>query len=336
MEGATVPCWHAILQATMPTEHHAFFYTHGGRAFPQDLLMAANAELNQFVQLLEAEGVKVRRPDPVDCSRQFATPDWSSPAGLYTAMPRDCLLVIGDEIIEAPMAWRCRYFETFAYRSLLKNYFQQGARWSAAPRPQLPDALYQPVEEQEGEEAFPFRSMLSEYEPTFDAADYIRCGKDIFVQRSQVTNSFGIAWLRRHLGERYRIHELQFNDPHPMHLDATFVPLAPGKLLVNPERIRGIKLPEMLASWEVRYAAQPVPRAAPPLYMSSHWLSMNILMLDEERVVVEAQEEPLIAQLTSWGFKPLRCPFRHFQALGGSFHCATLDVRRRGGLQSYF
>jgi glycine amidinotransferase len=26
----------------------------------------------------------------------------------------------------------------------------------------------------------------------------------------------------------------------------------------------------------------------------------------------------------------------HYAAFGGSFHCATLDVRRRGGLQSYF
>lgn len=32
-----------------------------------------------------------------------------------------------------------------------------------------------------------------------------------------------------------------------------------------------------------------------------------------------------------WGFKPLLCDVRSFNSFGGSFHCATLDVRRRGG-----
>ena len=48
-------------------------------------------------------------------------------------MPRDFLLVIGDELIEAPMAWRSRFFEYRAYRPLLKQYFRQGANWTTAP-----------------------------------------------------------------------------------------------------------------------------------------------------------------------------------------------------------
>ena len=63
---------------------------------------------------------------------------------------------------------------------------------------------------------------------------------------------------------------------------------------------------------------------------------MNVLMLDEERVVVEKHEEPLIKALKDWGFKPILCSFRNFYTFGGSFHCATLDIRRRGTLQSYF
>jgi glycine amidinotransferase len=70
--------------------------------------------------------------------------------------------------------------------------------------------------------------------------------------------------------------------------------------------------------------------------MSSPWISMNVISLDERRVVVEEGEAPLIAKLRSWGFDPIPCPFRAFQAFGGSFHCATLDVRRTGELESYF
>ena len=59
-------------------------------------------------------------------------------------------------------------------------------------------------------------------------------------------------------------------------------------------------------------------------------------MLDEERVIVEKRQEPLIKALKSWGFKPIPCSFENYFPFLGSFHCATLDIRRRGELQSYF
>ena len=61
---------------------------------------------------------------------------------MYAAMPRDILLVVGDEIIEAPMAWRARFFEYRAYRKLMKEYFHAGAKWTTAPKPTMADELY--------------------------------------------------------------------------------------------------------------------------------------------------------------------------------------------------
>ncbi len=66
------------------------------------------------------------------------------------------------------------------------------------------------------------------------------------------------------------------------------------------------------------------------------WLSMNVLLLDEERVICEKSQEPTIHALKDWGFKPIPCNFMNFNPFGGAFHCATLDIRRRGTLQSYF
>ena len=60
-------------------------------------------------------------------------------------MPRDILMVVGDEIIEAPMAWRSRFFEYRAYRPLLKEYFKRGAKWTTAPKPLMSDDLYDQV-----------------------------------------------------------------------------------------------------------------------------------------------------------------------------------------------
>jgi hypothetical protein len=147
---------------------------------------------------------------------------------------------------------------------------------------------------------------------------------------------FGIEWLRRHLGDDYRVHEVEVNDTHPMHIDATFYPLAPGKLLINPERVPMV--PELFrkSGWDILVCPTPLMPESHPMYNSSPWISMNVLMLDEERVIVSEGEDTLIRALKEWGFKPIPCNFYNFATIGGGFHCASLDIRRKGELKSCF
>lgn len=332
LDGATIPEWHVQLQSTMPRKYRDFYKKNGGKPFPKEQIEAGKKDLEEFVHILESEGVVVKRPDPIDFSKSYSTLDWNCKSGLYAAMPRDVLMVIGNEIIEAPMAWRSRYFETNAYRTLIKDYFKKGAKWTAAPKPQMSDELYNYdyKEPQEGEEKY----SITEFEPTFDAADFMRFGKDVFVQKSNVTNQFGIDWLQNHLNNQYQIHTLEVNDTHPMHIDATIMPLASGKLLINKERL--VKIPEIFKDWDILEAPNPCIPDDQCLYMTSRWINMNILSLDEKRVIVEREEETMIKALQGWGFKPIPCNFRSFNTFGGSFHCATIDIRRRGELRSYF
>lgn len=333
IDGASVPSWDICLKATMPKDQRDFYQRFGGKPFPSEQVERAARELEAFVHILESEGVIVHQPDKLDHNKSYSTPQWQSPGGLYAVMPRDVILVIGNEIIEAPMAWRSRYFEINAYRPLIQDYFRKGAKWTAAPKPQLDDQLYNyNYKEPPGDQLTGY--VITEWEPTFDAADFIRCGRDIFYQKSHVTNEFGIEWLKSHLGDQFVLHEIQVNDPHPMHIDATFMPLAPGKLLLNRDRIK--KIPEMFKTWDVFYAPQPCLADNHTLYMTSKWVNMNVLMLDHERVMVEKGEESMIKLLKNKGFKPIPCDFTHFNTFGGSFHCATLDIRRKGELQSYF
>lgn len=60
-------------------------------------------------------------------------------------MPRDSILIVGDEIIEATMTWRCRYFEFKCFRHLIVDYWRRGAQWTMAPKPQLNDNTFVPV-----------------------------------------------------------------------------------------------------------------------------------------------------------------------------------------------
>lgn len=330
IDNIRVPEWDPGLRAVVPERNHSFFQGNAGGSFPEELVERAQAEVDNFADLLEDQGVIVRRPDPVDQHKPVVLPFFSCGGGFYSAMPRDCLLAIGNKLIEVPMAWRSRYFETFAYRKLLKEYFLAGAEWVAAPKPMLSDELWDPSHDPDANR---FNSVVSEFEPVFDAADFIKLGKDIIGQRSHVTNDFGIEWLRRCLGPDYTVHIYEFDDASTMHIDTTILPLAPGKILVN--KLWTSRLPGIFKHWDILQPPESVIPDTHPLYFTSKWIHTNVLMLDETRVIVEAQEEPLIRALKSWGFEVLRCPFRHFQSFGGSFHCATLDVRRRGDLKSY-
>ena len=54
-------------------------------------------------------------------------------------------MVIGNEIIEAPMGWRTRFFEYRAYRKLMTEYFKKGAIVTTAPKPLMTDQLFDQV-----------------------------------------------------------------------------------------------------------------------------------------------------------------------------------------------
>ncbi|MGW6570138.1 amidinotransferase [Streptomyces sp. NPDC054975] len=336
LEGATIPSGHPVVTCNIPPWAARLQGLAAGRSYPRRLIEPAQQELDEFIALLRSLGITVRRPDPADHKRRFGTPDWSS-RGFGTTCPRDSLLVIGDEIIETPMAWPCRYFETYPYRSLVKDYFRRGARWTAAPKPQLTDELYDPDFTVPRPDE-PMRYILTDHEPVFDAADFVRAGRDLFVTRSNVTNRMGIEWLRRHLGSGYRIHEIESRCRTPMHIDTTFLPLGPGKVLVNPEYVDVDRLPDVLRTWEVLVAPEPDPLDERLLELTSicgKWLSMNVLMLDEKHVVTERHHTGMLRALERWGFEPVPCNLLHYAPFGGSFHCATLDIRRRGPLQTY-
>lgn len=280
-------------------------------------------DFSALTELLTQAGVVVRRPEPPAADLRYATPDWASVAS-HALMPRDCLLVVGDRLIEVPMAMRSRYFETAPYRKLLREYFDGGATWLAAPKPQLPDETYVYA---------PDRSIVAEIEPLFDAANLLRCGRDIFFNVNNTGNKLGAEWLRRALGPDFRVHEVTVCADH---IDTTLHVLHPGLLLANAGRLTPDKLPEQLRNWKTIWVDPPEddgyafawPRA-------SVWIGMNILALGPDRVIVPANQTRLARQLEDAGVEPVLTPFRHGRTLGGGLHCCSLDVRRGGELGNF-
>ena len=295
-----------------------------------ELQDAAERQLDELAMLLVDRGIVVRRPEPIDYGVQFASPDWRCGAGRAGACPRDTLLVVGDAIIEANMGQRARFFEYRAYRRLVTEYFHRGARWVAAPKPVLADTLYDGFSEG--------ATLLGNGEPVFDAACFVRMGRDIFWQPDMVSNAAGAAWLARALGPDIRIHTIRFAEEAPLHIDTTLVPIRPGLALFNPERPCIDSGFALFADngWQLVPAPRSVRSAPPRPGGVSNWISMNLLMLDPRTAMVEAAEKPTIALLESLGCTVIPVAFDQVYGFGGGLHCCTLDIRRSGRLESWF
>lgn len=121
-----------------------------------------------------------------------------------------------------------------------------------------------------------------------------------------MTNNFGIEWMKRHLGDIYNIHLLSFDNPNVMHIDTTVYPIGPGLLIVNPDRpCHQIDMFHK-AGWKVVQAPRPVMEAKPPYWFPSKWLSMNVLMLDPKRVLVDEREIPMQKMFEKLGIKCIK------------------------------
>ena len=314
---------------------------------PQDTIDRGNELLDRFAETLERRGIVVDRPTPIDFSQPVTTPDFHTDSQFGCMPPRDVLLTVGSEILEATMSYRCRWFEYLCYRPLLQRYWEEDRnfRHEAAPKPRLTDADYradylsadvgvQSRLEWTSRKFF----VTTEHEPLFDAADVLRMGRDLVVQHGFTTNLKGIEWLRRHFPS-HRVHAVNFpGDPYPIHIDATFTPLRPGLLINNPQRRLPNEQRKLFEEndWEIIDAAPPAHNSPPPLCYSSVWLSMNVLALDSKTVCVEKSEVYQADQLDKLGFEVVEVELRDAYAFGGGLHCCTADVFREGQCEDYF
>jgi len=336
--------------------------------FPEERVAEARELTDNFVKILEGRGVVVDQPTPLDYSQRVQTPDWVNESMRGCMVPRDLLLPLGNEILEATMSYRSRWFEYLSYRPILEKYFQEDPNflWEAAPKPRLTDETYEKgywenftkvwTFEEKMERARRRRWNLTEKEPIFDAADVARVGKDIFVLVAATTNEAGFSWLKRHFEPKgFRVHRVEYGGhTYLWHLDASYNPLCPGKataMLITPCLTEEFLELHRINGWELVPATPPVRTEIDPWSFIDFecidktfigdakpelWLSCNTLMLDPKTVFVEQLETRLQDQLDKLGFEVIPVPFWQVGAFGGAFHCSTVDVYREGKCEDYF
>ncbi|WP_198659064.1 glycine amidinotransferase [Nocardiopsis sp. FIRDI 009] len=300
----------------------------GEGAYPRHVIDETNEDLATLADVLRSLGVTVHRPPAVDSTTEYGAPGWRS-RGRSSYCPRDLALVVGSAIIETPSPMRARYNELFGLRPLFQEYMLAGAHWISAPKPQLRDELY-------GLDADGFPA-LGEAEPVFEAANCLRLGRDVLYQVSRSGNELGRHWLESTLDliSGVRLHPLR-GLYQGTHIDTTIAPLRPGLVLLNPERVTPATVPEPLRGWDVVWCPPMRERpTAVPHTLSSPWIGMNLLMVDPDTAIVDADQTELIAALERHGVGVLPLRLRHARVLGGGFHCVTLDTVRDGGPEDY-
>ena len=99
---------------------HAFPRGTYGRV-PAEMVARANELLDNFALLLERRGIRVDRPTPLDFSQPVSTPEWTQATMAGCMPPRDLLITLGNEVLEATMSARSRWFEYLCYRPLIER-----------------------------------------------------------------------------------------------------------------------------------------------------------------------------------------------------------------------
>lgn len=306
-----------------------------------------NEDIAGLITTLESLSVTVHRPTEVGPEpRLTRTPAWSA-----TMLPalnvRDNVIVMGDEIVETPPMMRSRYFENQLLKPILMDYFAQGARWSVMPRPLMTDGSFdfsyvdgtgspdEPLEPTTRPDDSPFHVGI---EMMMDAAQILRFGRDVLVNVSTAHHELAYQWLERQFEGRLRLHRIyRLSDDH---IDSTILPLRPGLLLARSPQIVD-QLPRELQKWDRIYYPEPAVDGFPDyqdddLIITSRFIDMNVLSIDDSTVIVNAEHVELAKLLESQGITAIPVRHRHRRLFGGGFHCFTVDTVREGGCEDYF
>jgi len=222
--------------------------------------------------------------------------DFVEVGGMYNYCPRDRLLVWGDTMVDVNMMYPCRNQE-------IKNY----TRLLADARNIL--------------------TMPRDSGMILDAANICRLGDTWLFLESASGNRAAYEWLCTKF-PKVNIELCNFYSG--VHIDSTIVPLREGLVMLNASRVTSDNCPRAFDYWEKIWVTDDmiVPQDFYQYPYASKWIAMNMLVLDPETVIVDADQTALIPVLKSHGFDIIPLRLRHSRTLGGGFHCVTLDTHR--------
>lgn len=342
------PLEEIIVGRAYPSSHFDYLQDQEFRDKMKRILDETEEDLQELCEVLRGLGVTVRRPDVVFNLHQDGQPyvfDLQSNKFTFPnhpLMPRDTLFAYGDKVVETYTGSHGRFFENSNYYSLLMEYFKAGAEWISMPKPLLGqnDKGYL---QQDGKRIL------------FHAANLLRCGPDVFYSQPSLPGTKwsgkgtkeGLSWLQRQFPES-RFHPA----PCQGHLDGKIALLKPGLLATWSKKF----VPEALKHWDciIIDSPNPFPDEFNNLrkrrfykefvtdwltewigYVDETVFDINMLSVSEKLVITNGYNKKAYQDFQRHGIEAIPWNFRHQYFWDGAIHCVTLDVRRKGGCESY-
>lgn len=285
-------------------------------------------DLKIFQALLESYGIKVHRPSTIPFS-EIKTPYWSMPGTRIPLSPRDLYLVLGDTIIESAMCEPERFFETFYFRDIMIDKFNDGAKWLAMPmvRHNYDGTNWGGTDDQ-----------IPNLDPIMDAPSVMKYGRDLFVNTIGAGNQLGLRWLEKHFGDTYNIHEIN----NPMisgHMDTQINILRPG-LIMTPYDPN--LLPPYFKEWDfinvsvdkdrdMSDGQELIDSRIQDGDFANSNLVVNCLSVDQNTVVMfdhYKDQDKVIGELDNRGIRVLFTPMTNSHFFNQGVTCMTLELER--------
>jgi N-dimethylarginine dimethylaminohydrolase len=251
----------------------------------QIIIEETNEDLENFRQALESLDIKVYRPKDLD---------FQSFDGMYNYCPRDRVLIVGKNIIDAPMLYPTRKREIHAIDHMLTETI----------------------------------ITCTNREVVFDAANVCRLGKDLLYLVSDSGNRKGAEWLQKIL-PTHKVHILD-NIYSGVHIDSTIIPVREGLVVLNADRINQNNLPDIFKKWEKIWITgnDIVPQDFIGYPYASKYIALNFLTVNPNLIICDPKQTKLRQELSKYNVETLGVDLRHSRTLGGGHHCVTLDLVR--------
>lgn len=257
----------------------------------QKIIEETNEDLEHLSNTLRTLNITVYRPIDLD----FASFD-----GMYNYCPRDRVLIVGNKVIDAPMAYPTRIPEINALQHILPH------------------------------------DVIKCEDPNvyFDAANVARINNDLLYLVSDSGNYNGALWLQSVLGTDYTVHILD-NVYSGVHIDSTISLVRDGLVVINRDRIGPHNLPNIFKNWDIIYMSgdEITPQSFIDYPYASNYIALNFLTVNPNLVICDPHQKILRKKLDKFGVDTIGVELRHSRTLGGGHHCATLDIHRFGGYE---
>ena len=213
---------------------------------------------------------------------------------MYNYCPRDRVLIVGNNIIDAPMLYPTRKKELDALVHLFNNNV----------------------------------ITCSESDVVFDAANICRLGNDLLYLVSESGNRQGARWLQEVL-PNHKVHLLD-NIYSGVHIDSTISPVREGLVVLNADRITNDNIPSVLKSWDKIWISGDdiVPQEFIGYPYASKYIALNFLTINSNLIICDPKQTKLRQKLSNYKVDSIGVDLRHSRTLGGGHHCVTLDLVR--------